>query len=51
MKNSEVKKGSQLTLGMLVALVAGNMIGAGVFLLPSELARIGNISFLSGVGI
>lgn len=47
MKNSEVKKGSQLTLGMLVALVAGNMIGAGVFLLPSELARIGNISFLA----
>ena len=32
---------------MLVALVAGNMIGSGVFLLPASLARIGYISLFS----
>lgn len=30
----------------LVALVAGNMIGAGVFLLPASLAKFGNIGLL-----
>ncbi|WP_298770008.1 amino acid permease [uncultured Shewanella sp.] len=29
---------------MLTALVAGNMIGSGIFLLPSSLARLGSIS-------
>lgn len=32
---------------MLTALVVGNMIGSGVFLLPSSLARIGSISVFS----
>jgi len=34
---------------MLTALVAGNMIGSGVFYLPTELARIGSISLLSWI--
>ena len=29
---------------MLTALVAGNMIGAGIFLLPTSLAAFGSIS-------
>lgn len=32
---------------MLIALVTGNMIGAGIFLLPSGLARIGTVSLYS----
>lgn len=34
---------------MLTALVAGNMIGSGVFYLPTELANIGSISLLSWI--
>ncbi|MCK4608340.1 MAG: amino acid permease [Gammaproteobacteria bacterium] len=34
---------------MLTALVAGNMIGSGVFLLPASLASIGSISLFSWV--
>lgn len=34
---------------MLTALVAGNMIGSGVFLLPSDLAKIGSISILAWI--
>lgn len=37
----------KLGLWMLTALVAGNMIGSGVFLLPASLAGIGSISLLS----
>lgn len=36
-------------LWMLTALVAGNMIGSGVFLLPSSLAAIGTISIFSWI--
>lgn len=32
---------------MLTALVTGNMIGSGIFLLPSALAKIGSISILA----
>lgn len=35
-----------LGLGMLIALVVGNMIGSGVFLLPAALAKFGSISLL-----
>jgi len=47
---------NQKTLGFwtLVALVAGNMIGAGVFLLPASLAKFGDIGLagwlLTGFG-
>ena len=34
---------------MLTALVAGNMIGSGVFLLPADLAKIGSISILAWI--
>ncbi|MCK4609131.1 MAG: amino acid permease, partial [Gammaproteobacteria bacterium] len=37
----------KLGLWMLTTLVAGNMIGSGVFLLPANLASIGSISLLS----
>lgn len=40
------KKGHTLGLVMLTALVVGNMIGSGVFLLPSALAKYGSISLL-----
>lgn len=39
----------KLNLLMLIALVCGNMIGSGVFLLPSDLAHIGTISLYSWV--
>jgi basic amino acid/polyamine antiporter, APA family len=45
MKNKENKLG----LCALTALVAGNMIGSGIFMLPSELARIGSITLFSWV--
>ncbi len=32
---------------MLTALVAGNMVGSGIFLLPANLASIGSISIIS----
>jgi APA family basic amino acid/polyamine antiporter len=38
-----------LGLWMLTALVAGNMIGSGVFLLPASLAGFGSISLISWV--
>ena len=37
----------KLGIWMLTALVAGNMIGSGVFLLPASLASIGSISLVS----
>lgn len=44
-------KGKQNKLGlfMLIALVIGNVVGAGIFILPSQLARVGNIGLLSWV--
>lgn len=38
-----------LGLWMLIALVTGNMIGSGVFLLPASLASYGSISILSWI--
>jgi basic amino acid/polyamine antiporter, APA family len=38
-----------LGLWMLTALVAGNMIGSGVFLLPATLASYGSISIVSWI--
>ena len=43
------KRPRQLGIWMLTALVAGNMIGSGVFLLPASLASIGSISLISWV--
>lgn len=40
-------KPKKLGLFMLIALVCGNMIGSGVFLLPSSLAALGSISLWS----
>ncbi len=40
-------KKSKLGLWMLIALVTGNMVGSGAFLLPADLARIGSISLIS----
>ena len=37
----------KLTLFMLITLVTGNMIGSGMFLLPSSLAAFGSISLIS----
>lgn len=37
----------KLGLLTLTSLVAGNMIGSGVFILPADLARIGSVSLLS----
>lgn len=39
----------KLGLFSLTSLVAGNMIGSGVFILPAELARVGGISLLSWI--
>ncbi len=38
-----------LGLWMLTALVAGNMIGSGIFLLPSSLATIGTIGIVAWI--
>src|SRR5689334_10797385 len=43
------KKPQKLGLWMLTALVTGNMIGSGVFLLPASLASYGSISILSWI--
>lgn len=40
-------KKRRLGLWMLMALVTGNMVGSGAFLLPADLARIGTVSLLS----
>jgi len=37
----------KLNLWMLIALVCGNMIGSGIYLLPASLAAIGSISLWS----
>jgi len=41
------KQSKPLGLWTLTALVSGNMIGSGIFLLPSTLAKLGSISLLS----
>jgi APA family basic amino acid/polyamine antiporter len=46
---SEQPKQQKLGLWMLTALVAGNMIGSGIFLLPASLAAFGSISLLSWI--
>ena len=45
---SRVPSGSQPAIGfwMAVALVMGNMIGSGIFLLPSSLASFGGMSLV-----
>lgn len=45
----EQPKQQKLGLWMLTALVAGNMIGSGIFLVPASLAEYGSISLLSWV--
>lgn len=40
------KKG-KLGLFMLIALVTGNMVGSGAFMIPTEIARVGSIGLLS----
>ena len=47
MVNTMKSKPKKLGLFMLIALVCGNMIGSGVFLLPSSLAALGSISLWS----
>jgi basic amino acid/polyamine antiporter, APA family len=39
----------KLGLGMLIALVIGNMIGSGAYLLPSTLSTIGSISLYAWI--
>ncbi|EDP45978.1 amino acid permease [Rickettsiella grylli] len=46
---SKKVKQQKLGLWMLTALVTGNMIGSGIFLLPASLAAYGSISLLSWV--
>lgn len=49
-----MKTPQKLGLFMLIALVSGNMIGSGVFLLPANMAALGAVSLwswvLTGVG-
>lgn len=42
-------KNTRLGLWMLTALVAGNMIGSGIFLLPASLAVYGSISIVGWI--
>lgn len=49
MSNNSIPHRQHLSLWMLIALVTGNMIGSGIFLLPSALANFGTISLLSWV--
>jgi basic amino acid/polyamine antiporter, APA family len=44
-----MQKKNKMGLWTLTSLVTGNMIGSGVFMLPSDLARIGTISLLAWV--
>jgi basic amino acid/polyamine antiporter, APA family len=43
------KPSRKLGLWMATALVVGNMVGSGVFLLPSSLAQYGGISIVAWV--
>lgn len=48
-QEKQIHKQHKLILISMVALVAGNIIGSGIFLLPSSLASIGSISLYSWV--
>lgn len=48
MQNNKTPK-ARLGLWILTALVAGNMIGSGIFLLPSSLGHYGSISILAWI--
>ena len=54
MHMSPTERSSKIGLSRATSLVVGNMIGAGIFLLPASLAVYGSISFigwiLSGIG-
>lgn len=39
----------KLGFWMLIALIVGNVVGSGVYLLPSTLATVGSISFISWI--
>lgn len=43
------KEQKYMSFWMLVALVSGNMVGSGIFLLPSGLAKFGSISILAWI--
>lgn len=47
---SEPKSGGRIGLLTTTALVVGNMVGSGVFLLPASLAVFGGISLLGWIG-
>ena len=47
---SEPKSSSKIGLLTSTALVVGNMVGSGVFLLPASLAAFGGISILGWIG-
>ena len=49
MTHEKDKSKKQLGLGALISLVAGNMIGSGVFLLPSNLAQLGSLSLVAWI--
>ena len=44
-----MNKDKKMGFWMLIALVTGNMIGSGVFLLPSSLASLGSLSLTSWI--
>lgn len=46
---SPARRAGKLGLGMATALVVGNMVGSGVFLLPASLAAFGGISLVAWV--
>ncbi len=46
---SDAAKPAALGLGACIALVVGNMIGSGIFLLPAALASFGPISLLGWI--
>jgi basic amino acid/polyamine antiporter, APA family len=47
--DNKVIKAKKMGFWMLIALVTGNMIGSGVFLLPASLAALGTISLTSWI--
>ena len=47
---AQVKDGKKyMSFWMMVALVSGNMVGSGIFLLPSGLASFGSVSILAWI--
>lgn len=42
-----MSEGRKLSLGLAIALVAGNMIGSGIYLLPASLAATGSSSIIA----